>query len=228
MKNLVAIFTAFLFLFGSNACRKNRLDPYTGGVGPGYFPTNIGSSWVYQVDSIHYDKKFSPRPDTFQYWIKNTIESEFVDHEGKFSQSFTRYYSADSVNWTIDGTFSVQRSASGVIRNQNNFKEIILKFPIQEFDFWDGNSLNSSQLKEFEYLTVHVPKTIKGIDYDSTCSVLHENILNRVQTYYKENTYAMDIGLVHRKDIQIDEKDIDTEEPKKGSHVIYQLISFEK
>lgn len=209
------------------SCRKNRLDPYTGGQGPSYFPLKIGHSWTYAVDSIKYNEKFGRDNDTFHYQVRNVIESEFVDNEGMINQSFTRYLSSDTSNWRVNGSFAVRMSAQNVVLNRHNAKKIILKFPIQEFDFWDGNSLNSSPLTEFEYLNVHVPRLVNGQMYDSTCAVVQENVLNRVQTFYEEHVYASNFGPIESKLIRIDEKDIDTEKPVNGFEVHYQLIAFD-
>lgn len=228
MRRIFTTILLLVFIGSMTSCRKNRLDPYSGGEGPQYFPVKLGSSWIYQVDSIHYDKKFSNRNDTFAYQVRHVIESEFVDNEGKINQSFTRYISSDTQNWKVNGSFSVSISPENVVRNFENKKEIILKFPIQEFDFWDGNSLNLMPLQEFEYSSVYTSMGVNGQVFDSTCTVLHENVLNRVQTFFEENSYAKHVGLIYRKWIRIDEKDIDTEEPMKGSMAVYQLIRFEE
>ena len=228
MKRIVLHFLLITILVGSQSCRKNRLDPYTGGDGPEYYPLAVGNAWIYQVDSIKYNAKFGEDNDTFSYQIRNEISGEYLDNEARLNQSITRYISRDTQNWTVDGSFSILMSNLNVVRNFNNKKEIILKFPIQEFDFWDGNGLNNSTLREFEYKTVHRPYAINSKMYDSTCTVLHQNVLNRVQTFYEEFVYANHVGPISHTLIKIDEKDIDSGEPQNGFQVQYNLISFEE
>jgi hypothetical protein len=228
MRQIATFFLTAIFIFGMISCRKNRLDPFTSGDGPSYFPLKLAYSWTYRVDSIHYNKKFGNANELFQYQIKNIVDNQYIDDEGKVIQSVTRYISFDSTNWRINGSFSVRLDTFNVIRNFNNTKEIILKFPIQEFDFWDGNGLNNSPLREFEYKSIHIPMTVNSLLYDSTSTVIHQNIENRVQTFYEENTYAAGVGLVYRQWIDVSEKDIETDEPMDGSEVTYELIKFEQ
>jgi hypothetical protein len=228
MRQILNFFLIAFLAFGLGSCRKNRLDPYVAGVGPSYFPLKVGHSWTYKVDSIHYNKKFGTSNVEYEYQVKNVIESEYIDNEGKLNQSITRYIRFDSLKWNINGSFSVRMGALNVVRNFQNRKEIILKFPIQEFDFWDGNGLNNSPLREFEYKSIHIPMTVNMQLFDSTCTVIHQNISNKIQTYYEENSYASGTGLVFRRWVNIDDKDIDSGEAMDGSEVTYELIEFEE
>jgi hypothetical protein len=227
MNRLFTVLVLSIVIFAASSCRKNRLDPYIGGDGPSYYPLKIGNSWTYQVDSIKYNEKFGRENDTFTYQIKNVIESEFIDNEGKINHSFTRYVSHDTANWTVDGSFAIRMTALNVVKNYNNTKEIILKFPIQEFDFWDGNSLNNSPIREFEYESVHAVLSTSNAVYDSTCTVIHQNVENKVQSFHEKHSYASQIGPVASTITRIDEKDIDSGTPTNGYAVEYELIAFE-
>lgn len=102
MKRLLAIslFLSFLFSF-----KDDGEDLAPDFEGYQYFPLEVGQTSIFKIDSVAYDD-FTEEVDTFSYFLKEEVESTFVDGANRKAFKVIIYTSTDSTNWRLQKVIS--------------------------------------------------------------------------------------------------------------------------
>lgn len=220
-----------LLLFVGNGCRKNRLEPTTGDAGLAYYPIAMGNTWVYQVDSIHYNAFNQSNPiDTFQFYVKYEVSDTVTDNNGVRNSVISCYRSSNP-----DGGFVFNRSFTRRIvdyraeSTDSNVRVVELLFPPVQFKYWDANAFNTKETEEAEIVEHGSKETIGSETYDSTIHVLQRDDDFRTLKRYGMVKYAKHTGMVFTEQINWTKKTInDPDEIPNGYEYMYTLIRFEK
>lgn len=209
-----------------------------------YFPTKIGSWISYDIDSLAYNNFFDPvRIDTFRFQIKELIESEFTDNEGRPAQRIVRYKRNNpSEEWQIYRAWHQLLTQNTAERIEENVRFVKLIFPPQSNTTWKGNAyidfddhLNCEYLAtewEYAYQDVDVRRTIGSYTFDSTLTVLQVDDENFICKNYWKETYAKNIGLVEKQIIRLHDTDLSNpnlpigERAKEGFILHTRVIAF--
>ncbi len=187
------ILTVTLFY---SSCKEEILDPPF--LGYEYFPNEAGIWVEYQVDSIRYDDQFGH--DTFNFELRETIESKFVDNEGRDAQRIERYKRGDSTaNWQIKDVWYANLTSTTAEKVEENVRFVKLNFPLKLDRPWDGNIYNTLDEQEYEIIELNEPYSINGMNFDSTVTVLHIEFITLVSEDYSIEVYAKGVGLIHKK-----------------------------
>ena len=170
--------------------------------GYGFFPLEIGSYVVYKADSIFHDHPVANIPgihDTAHYYIKEVIESEFLDAENNPSMRIVRYKrnNADEP-WDLRNVWFARRSASNAERVEENKRYVKLGFPISKYSNWDGNALNDLDEWRCKYDSLYNQREIGGLAFPQTLRVSQRDYLTEVNDEYAYEIYAKDVGLIFR------------------------------
>ncbi|HRS40022.1 MAG TPA: hypothetical protein P5292_12650, partial [Bacteroidia bacterium] len=72
-------------------------------------------------------------------------------------------------------------------------------FPISENTTWDGNDMNTLDEELYAYEDYHVSRSVNGMAFDSTLSVLQRDDNNFVERVYGQEIYANGVGLIRRQ-----------------------------
>ena len=183
-----------------------------------YFPVEIGSFVVYNVDSIKFIDNEPTVSDTAQYQIKELIESVFVDNEGRDTYRIERYKRRDSLSpWVIEDVWFSNRTQTTAERIEENLRFIKLVFPPKIGLTWDGNvfidiheGIEWLEDWEYEITELDVPNTVNELSFDSTLTVLQEDnqadFVNVIEKIYSIEVYAKHVGLVS-KELQVLKKE---------------------
>ena len=182
-----------------------------------FIPLEVGKYAIYQVDSLNF--YYYGQLDTLtHYFVKDSVESSFVDNLGHTSWMVVRYITpiSDPNGWTP--------SAGSIEFTENNLRFIKLAYPMTNGGSWNGNSylpnapyqdifkFTALSLNQwvYTYQNFNAPFTAGGTAYDSTVTILQEDDSANVpividtafasRTYWSE-TYAKNIGLVYRHSI---------------------------
>jgi hypothetical protein len=166
-----------------------------------YFPIRVGSTYYYSYDSVWVDC-VAGRRDTFRREIKEVLDSIWLDGSG--SEAVRVFYYMRTVgqeSWGVPRVYSMRITEKTAERIRENFRYISLSFPLELNKEWDGNRLNSIQDwgSNYKITELHQPWN----EIDSTVLVVQkfqENLLTK--SYFSER-YGMNIGLVHKKSIEI-------------------------
>lgn len=201
-------FLHIMMLFMILSCKKDSvIQPID--LGYDYFPGIIGSWVIYDVDSIVYPEL---RSDTlyYSYQVKELIESEYIDNEGRSALRIERYHRKNANSeWSIPRIWTAYKSTERVERMEENTRYISMSFPVKQGDTWNGNALNSKGKWSFEYTQVDKNELINTTTLDSVLTVEQINEVNCIQRKIYIEKYAKNIGLIYRHttDIEIKTED---------------------
>lgn len=194
----------FLLLLFISSCKKDKPAPALPDLGYTYFPLNIGSWIIYDVDSVVHDD-FKDSVFTYKYQLKEFIESKYTDNAGKEIYRVERYKRNNpTAPWIISDVWAAHINSSRAEKFEENIWYIKLIFPVKENAKWNGNSFNSMDAMEYEYTEVNVSTSLNGNNFDSTLTVLQADELNAINKLFSEEKYAKNVGLIYRQYINLD------------------------
>ncbi|MBD80816.1 MAG: hypothetical protein CL840_18010 [Crocinitomicaceae bacterium] len=179
------------------SCRKDTGT--TTDLGFNYYPESVNSYKVYQVDSFVFND-FTHTIDTFQYYIKDIVESEFVDDGNRKVKRVERYKSQDKTKWEIQKVWTFYKNSFQVEEQVDNIRYIKLNFPVEINKSWNGNAANVMDKENYNYGSKTIDTNISGFSLARTMKVEHFYITDPLQinTEIRYEHYTPDIGLVNR------------------------------
>jgi len=165
-----------------------------------YFPDAPGHFVVYDVDSVVYDD-FTGQTLTYNYQVKELIESRFIDGEGTESLRLERYIrQTASDSWEIKNIWQARRLPSRAEKTEENVTFIKLVFPPRQGQQWNGNAYNTFPLQNYRITEAHKPYLITPtLTFDSTVTVLQNEFFTLISEDYQLERYAKNIGLVFKR-----------------------------
>ena len=196
----------FLALFVLVSCKKNAPeDPPD--VGYDYAPTTLGKYVIYDVDSTVFDD-FKMDTTYFKYRIKEKLEEDLIDNEGRPAIKLVRYIklfnplvSYDNIAWTIKDVwmFTKTKTTLEVVEEDVRFTKLI--FPVKEDASWNGNAHNTIGDWEYVYNYINRKEVINGTMFDNVLYVEQkdDNSKNAIRRQYFIEKYTKGVGLVHRE-----------------------------
>ena len=183
-------------------CKEETADPVD--LGQAYTPYQMGSWYVYNVDSIDHNA-FTGTIDTFQFQLREVYESTFTDNSGRETFRIERYKRATPAdNWALTDVYSGNVTATTFERFEENQRFLLLSFPPESGKRWDGNAFNNLGEQEYEYDDVDANATINGQSFSETLTVVQENNINLIEIRVREEQYARDVGLVRKQITSLD------------------------
>lgn len=197
----IAIILGFFLCFFSSCSKDESVQPILD-YHYDYAPLRVNQALIYSVDSIAYnDFTFPVSIDTFKYFVKNRIEEESLDSEGRLRYKISRsiMWEADSV-WHFDRLFSITKTKDELIKMDGNIPIVNLVFPIKQGEEWNGNAYNSRGELIFEYKYVHQSDRINQHSFDSTILVVQHEKKNLLEDEFSMEKYATGLGLVQKQE----------------------------
>jgi hypothetical protein len=208
-KNIsVGLFSSILIvgILFYNSCQKETLPPVD--LFHEYFPLVVGKSIVYEIDSIVYDD-FTGTIDTFNYFVKELVESEFIDADEAPSYRLERFIRYDEEqDWSIKNIWKARIQTANALKTEENITYIKLIFPPENNRTWDGNAYNVMSSQNYRYTNIHSPYTINNLVLDSTITVIQKELETIISEDYQIEVFAKHIGLVYKKYVAL-EKEVD-------------------
>lgn len=187
-----------------------------------YYPLNIGSEWIYQVDSTNF-KSFGGDSSRDIFHRKVRYVKTRVDSEDRLLHEIDIYQkSITDTIWQYESTFWVYKDAFMVEENRNNIKLVSLVFPVKQNKAWDGNQLNSMERKAFVY------KRVGKTFVDNLSTYTESFMVQRLDdsTFFDQQKeieyYGKNVGLIYKEDINFTTKN----DNKSGTKVIWRLLEY--
>lgn len=196
-KKITLLLAVLVILF---SCKKKD-ETATFDLGYDYFPREIGSWIIYDVDSIVHDDNDDGAGliDTFRYQLKVVVDTEFTDLEGRLSQRIVRYKRINANDiWKVKDVWSSTVTSSTAEQLEENVRYIKFIFPPKEGEIWDGNALNDEPRKTYEYTDVAVNGSVNGNDFDEITTVEQEIEFNQIEQRLFIEKYARGVGLIYK------------------------------
>jgi len=235
-----ALLTGILLLGCKEEIEEVNID-----YGYDYFPTTIGSSLIYQVDSTIYDD-FQDTVFTISYEVKEEIIATTAGLEGNPTYTIAHYERADAgISWdnVTPRIWYMSVSDNTAERTEENLRFIKMVFPVREGQQWAGNEhidTNDERLTvfadwEYEYLSVDEPYALETLNFDTTVTVFQQDFSTLKDKVFGQEVYAKGIGLVYREfmDLELLASSLPPldqidwpERANKGVHVVWRLKEF--
>ena len=204
----------------SFSCRKNTIEVVKD-QSLKYFPLEIGHTWVYQMDSLHYEGG-GIEVDTFSFQTRHEVVAQFEDNEGNKAYRVEIQYRLDSAdNWKFGRNYQLTYEENSIIRTDFDQDEILAMLPVSNEKYWNGNEYNSKLPSDYYYLDVHQPGMFGVMNFDSTISIHQEEKLNLIENFSGLEVYAAHMGLVYREKFAL--KDIHDPENTSGYSYKFRL-----
>jgi len=201
MRNAFFIVSVFISGCLFNACDTETIEPSE--LYHEYYPVTIGHYNIYNVDSVYYND-FTGEIESYNYQVKEVIESEFIDADDYPSLRLERYFRAtESDEWLIKNVWKSRLNYLKALKTEENVTYIKLSFPPEENKTWDGNAFNSYPALQYKYQDVHKAFSKDGFIADSTITVIQNNFQTLISEDYKVEVYAKHIGLVYKKFVEL-------------------------
>ncbi|MBR9832997.1 hypothetical protein GYB57_12685 [bacterium] len=197
MKNKISI----LFLLIAVCCIGCKEDDESLSIdfGYDYAPLNVGDYFIYQIDSIYYDD-FANRIDTFQFQLKEVIDSSYELLGGETGYRIERYQrSHSSQDWKIKNVWVAYKTVSQFVRIEENQSIVQLVFPIAEDLKWDINHKNNLDAVTAEITKIQSNFNNGVLSFDSTITVTLQDEENLIEKRFKAVNYSKEYGLVYGK-----------------------------
>ncbi|MCE3283536.1 MAG: hypothetical protein K0Q66_2273 [Chitinophagaceae bacterium] len=184
-----------------------------------YYPLKVGRTYTYRLDStVTVFGSLQPK----YYRIKDSVESQFNDAQGRPSFRIWRYItdSGQVQPWKFLSTqvATIDENKKWIEYVDNNLRFIVLHQPLKESYSWKGNSYidtksGSSPVKfmdewDYTYQDVDQPYTVRKGKFDSTITVLQVDEVSPPgpfdpsfyqQTNYAKEVYAKGVGLIYKE-----------------------------
>jgi hypothetical protein len=194
MKKIVVL----TYIIALVACTQ-QTEPDAVDLGYAFFPSQIGATWIYHVDSLVYDDNSGfTTIDTFEYQYKEQITGTYINGSGKTEQLVSRYIKkVDTLNWEQLNTYTLLKTDLNAQKTIENIRFVKLVFPLTLNKKWDGNAYNSLGNEEYVVSTFNTSQTIGSSIYDNTLTVIQKNEDNAVEEIKRAEIYARNIGLVY-------------------------------
>jgi hypothetical protein len=222
---LLLAFSIILF-----ACKKDKPIPAVD-LGYDYFPIEIGHWIEYEVDSIVYND-FTGTIDSSHYYIKELLESEFIDNENRPTIRIERYYKPhDTLDYMLKDVWYVNRTSTTAEKVEENKRIIKLAFPVRNKNVWDANAFNFDEELIMEYDKIHEAYSLNSFSFDSSVTVQHYETTTLISEAYQYEVFAKNIGMIKKKYLDIEKVwDVFSQSWIIDSGVIleYTMIDYKK
>lgn len=207
---------------------KNKTDDFILDYKYEYFPLDSGRYWIWEVDSVIFTPLGSGfvQRDTLKVYIKEVVESIYLDNAGRPTARIERYQSnSENYQWFVTNIWFANLTPRTGEKVEENLRFIKLLFPPKLEQTWRGNQYiqfteNIEWMKDWIYRVVSLdePKTLNGITFDSTITILQVDRENLIQKTFATETYAKNVGLVYKEWLNLEKTRV-TEpwtNPEKG------------
>lgn len=218
----------FLIFIGTLvSCNKDQTSFSLSSYHFSYYPIQKDSYCIYDVVEIIHDQNALNEHDTLFYQLKTLIGDTLVDDEGRIANKFFRYKRNTIFDpWILTDVWTTILDENRAEIVEENIRRVALRFPVSVTTIWDPNQFNFLTPSEAFYTQIHEPRTMNGIQMDSTVKVVAKNDLSLISYQNQFEIYAKGIGLVQKfyKDVKI--TNFDTLNVQSGIELYYNLISY--
>lgn len=187
------------------SCKEDSIEPSVLPGSQSYFPIQQGAWIEYDADSVvHLPLDDAGQVDTaiesYRFQLREVIDSSFIDGEGDTAFRINRYRrDNDTLPWEFLHVWTVKRTNTSAERTEDNIRFVKLAFPIDTRTSWNGNAYNFFVEEVYVYRELYQQKAIGPFDFDKTVTVQQNDFRSNINRIFKQEVYALDIGLVRKQ-----------------------------
>ena len=217
--NKVFSLMGILLLLAIFSCKEETEEAVD--MGYDYFPVAIGFYQIYKVDSIVYDD-FSDKIDTFNYEVKMIVEEQINNDDNLRKFRWKKYTKTDTTDWKFSNNYAIDFNISNLQTVVEDTRYMNLVFPVSVGNSWNYNAMNTNDKLSSLYTDIEFDKIVLGENYTNCVEIVYQDEVNLIQEFVHTQTYSKNVGMIHRKDVYIEEKSTGT----KGYDLEYQLMEY--
>ena len=166
-----------------------------------YYPLDLNQQREYSVTDILHNSLGS---DTVVYFLKEIITQELIDQQGDIAYRLERYWKMDSLaDYSLKDVWTTKKTLRTAQKVEENIRYTKLIFPISRGSFWNGNGFNYLAEKEYYYDSINESSTYGLNSFDSTVCIIQNSNNNLLEFDEAYEVYAKNVGLVYKKDIEL-------------------------
>jgi len=184
-----------------SACGDEKV--VTPGPGDAYFPLEKGIFQVYTVKEVLYS--VAENPVQLNYELQCEVVDSFPSGNGEYTYVVHRSIRpGEGDEWEMLDTWSVRKNQREIVVSEGNTAFVKIRFPLRPENVWDGNVFNSMGEDEYSLKGIHQPAEVNGMTFENTLTVEQELNEDPI-VFHDERTevYAMNVGLVYKKTVQL-------------------------
>jgi hypothetical protein len=239
-KYTILIILIISSIINLSSCKKEDDDPIDINMGYEYYPIELGTWYIYSVDSTVYNENYDSIY-THSYQVKEMYADTFTDGEGRLSYVIDRYKrSNDSASWEKSDVWHITKTEVHIERVEENVSYEPFIFPVNtNYEEWDLNTYNSYNIYSVwsheQNDKIMLKDTLVGqafsldstFSYSNTVTVWHEYVTAINYTLYHA-VYVKDVGLVYKHMIYFDTDNTNliVTEGKFGVDYTQKLVSY--
>lgn len=180
------------------------------------YPLQVGKTFTYRLDSTLVTTFGSSLQQSF-YLAKDSVESSFLDNQGRPSFRIFRYLTDTlaSAPYQYTATYYAVIDSNKIEYVDNNLRFITLVNPVSENTTWSGNSYINTTTNtanyflnnwQYQYQNVGAAYTVKKGNMNNTVTVLQQDESSSPTfnpNFYYNKTYSVEvyakgIGLIYK------------------------------
>ena len=189
-----------------------------------YYPNEINSWIEYEVTEIVHGTLSS---DTLNYFLKEIKTNEFYDNEGQIATRIERFWKFNpNEDYSIKDVWQEKVTSTTAEKVEENNRYVKLIFPVKYGDYWDGNAFNSMPYCEYALDSIHQPFSINNYTFDSSLMVLQKDLYTAVDYQNAYEVYAKNIGLIYKKDVDLNINLYNITNINEGSELEMRIINY--
>ncbi len=209
------IFLAAFALLALASCREETAVPTDLAADYSHFPLELNQPVYYALDSIVlFNTIQGVVYDTSRVEVRETLVEVSLAPDGREVYRGERWQrTAPNLPWTFVQTYSVYRTATNAVRQEDNLVFTKLVFPLRQDQRWDGHAAFDASRDivvggefldvfngwDYRYAEVGQPVTLStGATFAETVLVTQAETDNLIDLRFAYERYAPGIGLIER------------------------------
>lgn len=182
-------------------CSESSLQPDPSRLGFDYFPLQVGTYRIYDVEEVNYTvtEEFESN-----YELRESVVRKEIDLSGDSIFVLHRHKRLEGEDWVLDSIWTARHESTRAVLVENNIPFVKMVFPIQNDSIWDGNILNIRNTDWYRYDLTRADTLLNGIAYSDIVKVIQsdagEDILGRDD---RIEIYSRGIGLLIKESITL-------------------------
>ena len=189
-----------------------------------YYPIELNNIKEYYVTNISHT---SFGKDTNYYFLKEIITEKFIDSEGDSAYRIERFWKTDTVSeYTIKDIWTTKKTSRSAEKVEENERFVKMVFPLNEYQFWNGNAYNSQDEQEYTVESIHKTFEINNSTFDSTVTIIHNYNANQIEYESEKEVYAIGEGLIYKENIILNINSGNIFDVNYGSEYTQEVINY--
>lgn len=199
-KSFFRIFYMLIFSGVFTGCKQTEKAPE---IGLQYYPANLSHTNIYLIDSITYRGDLE-NGNQIVFFSKEVIV-ESISENGEKKLVLDVFYATQypTNDWQYDFTFTSAINEREVIENKRNIIKKTLSLPVKYRGRWDENVFNMEAPYFMNYQNIGESFDVLSKKYAQTVTAAYKEVDDIVETLSASSVYAVNIGLIYEKRINI-------------------------